>query len=179
MGFEGTVVTVTGFGFPHEKPITITAPPGVLMPPPPPLKTTGAGEIPPAVNRTIAIGAPVGPATITVTVGAVTGTATFTVAGVLPPPPPVIVVPPVPVLEGLEVVWPKLGKSVWHFRAGNWFQHHTDPRIHALIPVGQRLAALEVGQAYWIYLTRGITDVLIGGKLRTLPAGWHNIGWIR
>jgi hypothetical protein len=180
IGFPGTNVTVTGFGFPVGAPVTITAPPGVLVlvPPPPAVNTTAKGMIPP-VPRTIAVGAPVGEQTITVTVAGVTATATFTVAGVVPPPPPIIVVPPVPVLEGLEHVWGKLGKSVWHFRAGNWFQHHTDPRIHELIPVGQRLVTLEVGQAYWIYLTRGITDVLIGGKLRTLPAGWHNIGWIR
>jgi hypothetical protein len=182
IGFGGTVVRVTGLGFPHGTAGTITAP-GVISPVT--FTTTVAGILPaippvvppvPGVAVTILPGAPVGPATITVTVAGVTATATFTVAGVLPP---IVVVPPVPVLEGLEVVWPKLGKSVWHFRAGNWFQHHTDPKIHALIPVGQRLATLEVGQAYWIYLEKPITDVLVGGKLRTLPAGWHNIGWIR
>jgi hypothetical protein len=100
----------------------------------------------------------------------------FTVAG---PGVPIIVPDPVvPVLKGLEVIREQLGESVWHFRAGNWYQFHTDPAKHALIPLPRRLVELRSGEAYWIYLEKPITDVLVGGVRRTLPAGWHNIGWV-
>jgi hypothetical protein len=180
IGFPGTNVTVAGFGFPHGKPITITAPPGVLVPPPPPVvKTTAAGTIPPAVTRIIAAGAPVGEQTITVTVGAVTATAVFTVAGpgvpIIPPPVPVV-----PVLKGLEHVWGNLGRAVLYFDGVRWRQFPIDPAIRALIPAEVLLPELEFGKAYWIYAEKDIIGVEIGGVVRTIRAGtWANIAWVR
>ncbi|MCL0095849.1 hypothetical protein M1O52_04945 [Dehalococcoidia bacterium] len=84
----------------------------------------------------------------------------------------------VTVADGLREIQAVLDHSVWLFRDGEWYQYHTDPAIHALIPEGQRLEVLERGEAYWIYLTEDITDVFFGGMERTLSAGWHNIGWL-
>jgi hypothetical protein len=180
IGFGGTTVTVTGFGFPPATPgSTITAP-GVISPVS--FSTDTHGRILPPATITILAGAPVGLQTITVTVDppgpppAVVATASFTVAG--PGVPIIVPEPVVPVLKGLEVIREQLGESVWHFRAGNWYQFHTDPAKHDLIPLPRRLVELRSGDAYWIYLEKPITDVLVGGVRRTLPAGWHNIGWV-
>jgi len=175
IGFVGITVTVTGHGFPRDTAGTITAP-GVIAPLT--FTTTGMGTLapPPGLTRPILVGAPVGPATITVTVGAVTATAVFTVAG--PGVPIIIPEPVVPVLTGLEIIRGQLGEAVWSFRDGRWLRWHPDPALHALIPAGVRLTELRSGEAYWIFLTAPITNVMLGGVLRTLPAGWHNIGWV-
>ncbi|MCL0064520.1 hypothetical protein M1N84_01260 [Dehalococcoidia bacterium] len=171
IGFEGTEVTVTGFGFPVETAGTITAP-GVIKPVT--FETTAAGTF--STTVTIQVGAPVGSATITATVGDLSATAQFVVAG--PGVPVIVPEPVVPVLEGLEGIWDRLGEAIWHFRDGRWFRFHTDPAIHAEIPEDERLTELVSGEAYWIYLTEDVTDELIGGVRRTLRAGWHNIGWV-
>ncbi|MCL0060112.1 hypothetical protein M1O20_06515 [Dehalococcoidia bacterium] len=172
IGFEGTVVTVTGFGFPAGTTATITAPDVITTVRP---TTDGWGRIP-ATTVTILTGAPVGSATITATVGDLSATAQFVVAG--PGVPVIVPEPVVPVLEGLEGIWDRLGEAIWHFRDGRWFRFHTDPAIHALIPEDERLTELVSGEAYWIYLTEDVTNELIGGVRRTLRAGWHNIGWV-
>ncbi|MCL0057094.1 hypothetical protein M1N50_02090 [Dehalococcoidia bacterium] len=172
IGFEGTEVTVTGFGFAVGTTATITAPDVITTVRP---TTDGWGRIP-ATTVTILPGAPVGSATITATVGDLSATAQFVVAG--PGVPVIVPEPVVPVLEGLEGIWDRLGEAIWHFRDGRWFRFHTDPAIHALIPEDERLTELVSGEAYWIYLTEDVTDELIGGVRRTLRAGWHNIGWV-
>jgi hypothetical protein len=185
IGFGGTLVRVTGVGFPVTTAGTITAP-GVISPVS--FTTTAAGTLPaipvveppvPGVAVTILPGAPVGPATITVTVGAVTVTAVFTVAGpgvpIVPPPVPVV-----PVLKGLDHVWGNLGRAVLYFDGVRWRQFPIDPAIRALIPAEVLLPALEFGKAYWIYAERDIIGVEIGGVVRTIRAGtWANIAWVR
>lgn len=79
------------------------------------------------------------------------------------------------VRDGLNAVWGQLGESVWQFKDGKWYQHFiAQPGI---VPEAVRLTELETGKAYWIYLTRDITNVHFGGAKRTLKAGWHNIAW--
>ncbi|MCL0056650.1 hypothetical protein M1N81_03740 [Dehalococcoidia bacterium] len=86
-------------------------------------------------------------------------------------------VPRIGVRDGFHAIWEVLDHSVWVFREGEWYQHHTDPVMHALIDPEKRFEYLEPGLAYWFYLTEPIENVLVGGVIWTLSAGWHNRGW--
>ncbi|MCL0094159.1 hypothetical protein M1O53_04180 [Dehalococcoidia bacterium] len=86
-------------------------------------------------------------------------------------------VPRIGVRDGFHAIWEVLDHSVWVFREGEWYQHHTDPVMHALIDPDNRFEYLEAGLAYWFYLTEPIENVLVGGVTWTLSAGWHNRGW--
>ncbi|MCL0070075.1 hypothetical protein M1N85_05190 [Dehalococcoidia bacterium] len=86
-------------------------------------------------------------------------------------------VPRIGVRDGFHAIWEVLDHSVWVFREGKWYQHHTDPVMHALIDPEKRFEYLEPGLAYWFYLTEPIENVLVGGVTWTLSAGWHNRGW--
>jgi len=172
-GAPGTVVTVTGIGFVPFSTL------GILTIGPHPLP---AGVIPATVTPIpTVITDSVGNFTATFVIpglaaGATTVTATV---GVAPPVAATLTIIAAPVIvtveTGLATVWPALDESVWEFRGGVWHQYFI--ARPDLVPAAVRLTRLERGRAYWIYLTRPITDVHFGGMTRTLPAGWNAIGW--
>lgn len=82
-----------------------------------------------------------------------------------------------PVRLALDAVWGQVGASVWLFQDGKWLERPVCDDKFALLGKEYRITELSSGAAFWIYLTAPISEVVLGGVIRTLGPGWHNIGW--
>ena len=158
-GPAGTVVTVTGTGFPAYSTLSSLTIGTANVTPIPSVITDALGNFT-ATFVVPAIGT--GVATVTATVGtAAPQTANFTITAAA-----------VSVSTGLKSIEGKYTK-VWGFDATtqSWKLYDVSA------PEVSDLASLEQGKGYWIQVTEDCT-LIYGGHTYDLKAGWNLIGWL-
>lgn len=154
----GTVVTVTGTGFPPYTVLSQLAIGPAIVTPIPSVITDSQGNfsatfVVPALSS--------GVHTVIATCGAQTASGTFEITPA-----------PVPVSVALITIDGRYS-IVWGFEAETQSWRLYDPAAPTFV---NTLESLETGKAYWIHVTEDVI-IVYGGNRYNLVEGWNLIGW--
>jgi len=154
----GSIVVLTGTGFPAYAVATALSIGGIPAMPSPAPATDGNGNI---TANVLVPSLPAGPAVVALTIGGVTGSVALTVG--------TAAITPGVALAGIQGLYVR----VWGFNASTQAWQLYDPAA----PAVSDLTALTKGQGYWIKMTQA-TTLVYGANSYALAVGWNLIGWL-
>jgi len=157
-GNPGSIVKVTGTGFPAYAVVAALTVGGLPAMPSPAPATDGAGNV---VANVLVPSLPAGPAVLAITVGGVTGSVAFTIT--------TSAATPGQALAGIAGMYSR----VWGYDSSAKVYKLFDPAV----PLISDLTVLSRGQGYWINCTQA-TTLVYGANQYVLVVGWNLIGWL-
>ena len=157
-GNPGSIVGVTGTGFPAYAVVTALTIGGINAVPLPAPATDGNGNV---TANVLVPPLPAGPAVVAITVSGVTGSVAFTIG--------TAAITPGVALAGIAGSYTR----VWGYDAANKTYRLYDPNVPAI----SDLTVLVKGQGYWILCTQAVT-LVYGANQYVLVTGWNLIGWL-